>query len=599
LDNTLGNAYTAKVDSLGEVAWAKNTGYYANNASDMSYVSSDILGNVFVTGYFYSDFIKIGSQTFYNDSTYSDLFLIKYSPAGTLLWAKTLGGNMHDISCAVTSDPSGNAYILGSTLSTNLMIGGVHINENAYTGDLVNCIILLKTDSSKNINQNLISGKIINDINSNCIENTTDIAIPNCLVKLTPGDYYSMTDQNGNYSFTSDTGQFIVEEISPPYASILCPGVPGNYAFNFASVNDTSSGNNFYNTYLSNVNDLNVMLGYTRFPVPGQNFDYFVSLRNTGTTTISGTLQLFFDSTLTYTTSIPAPTVITSNKIEFSIDTIHPNENRIYLVEFLTPTTFQIGDTVISNVVVNPFLNDTTPANNFDTLLLTVHSSYDPNCKSVSPEGTISNMQELEYVVHFQNTGSSVAHNITVIDFPDRYFDMSTFRMIASSHPCMVDLSHSNKIIWTFDNIMLPDSGSNQIGSNGFVAYSIKPKTGAPISESIDNYANIYFDYNWPVVTNTTHNLIGYHISVEDHLPVQNNDVVIYPNPTRQNVTIFINENKENLQIDIFNMNGQHLLCAPMKTNMEKLDLSGFSKGMYFIRISGKNLLKYSKLIKD
>lgn len=44
--------------------------------------------------------------------------------------------------------------------------------------------------------------------------------------------------------------------------------------------------------------------------------------------------------------------------------------------------------------------------------------------------------------------------------------------------------------------------------SNGFVAYTIQLKSNLPAGTQITNNADIYFDFNAPIETNTTLNTI-------------------------------------------------------------------------------------------
>jgi hypothetical protein len=53
---------------------------------------------------------------------------------------------------------------------------------------------------------------------------------------------------------------------------------------------------------------------------------------------------------------------------------------------------------------------------------------------------------------------------------------------------------------------MLPDSGSNLDSSSGFVQYRMKALSTNSAGTKIHNTAYIYFDYNDPIVTNTTVN---------------------------------------------------------------------------------------------
>jgi len=51
-------------------------------------------------------------------------------------------------------------------------------------------------------------------------------------------------------------------------------------------------------------------------------------------------------------------------------------------------------------------------------------------------------------------------------------------------------------------------STSDPAGSNGFVAFSLKPKSGLPEGTVIDNQAEIFFDLNEAVITNAVMNTL-------------------------------------------------------------------------------------------
>ncbi|RIJ41429.1 DUF7619 domain-containing protein [Pontibacter oryzae] len=146
---------------------------------------------------------------------------------------------------------------------------------------------------------------------------------------------------------------------------------------------------------------------------------------------------------------------------------------------------------------------------------LTILDSYDPNDKLVSPVGlTEANYTAtgtaLKYKIRFQNTGSDVAYRVVVVDTLSEHLDLSTLQVGAASHTYRFNVSGKGKpvLTWTFDNIMLPDSTSNEPGSHGYIQFSIKPKADLAEKSSVENFADIFFDFNSPVRTNTTVNRI-------------------------------------------------------------------------------------------
>ena len=67
-----------------------------------------------------------------------------------------------------------------------------------------------------------------------------------------------------------------------------------------------------------------------------------------------------------------------------------------------------------------------------------------------------------------------------------------------------MEITGANNIILHFENINLPDSASDLLGSCGFITYKIKIKEYATVGTVITNTAFIYFDFNDAVITNTT-----------------------------------------------------------------------------------------------
>ena len=69
-------------------------------------VTTDSAGGVYIAGTTQSS--GAGGQ---------DVLLVKYDPAGSVLWTKTWGGTNNDFASSVLVDPSGNAYVVGGTNS--------------------------------------------------------------------------------------------------------------------------------------------------------------------------------------------------------------------------------------------------------------------------------------------------------------------------------------------------------------------------------------------------------------------------------------------------------------------------------------------------
>lgn len=144
-----------------------------------------------------------------------------------------------------------------------------------------------------------------------------------------------------------------------------------------------------------------------------------------------------------------------------------------------------------------------------------ITDSYDPNDKAVTPLGITSNNYvrtgtELYYKIRFQNTGSDTAYNVIVRDTLSPHFDLRTFSFGGASHKYSYAIKGQGKPVLevTFANINLPDSTTDESGSNGFFTYKVEHKQGISQGTTITNKADIYFDFNSPITTNTTISII-------------------------------------------------------------------------------------------
>ncbi|MBI2282035.1 MAG: SBBP repeat-containing protein, partial [Bacteroidetes bacterium] len=148
------DAFILKFDNVGVPLWA--TYYGGNSGSDVSYsIITDNSGNVFVTGYTgSSDFPVQNASTFYQGTTNGggyDAFILKFSNAGTRLWATFYGGAGYDFSSSIVTDNIGNVFVMGYTDSPDFPLlnpGGSAFYQGANGG--AEDIFILKFDNLGN-----------------------------------------------------------------------------------------------------------------------------------------------------------------------------------------------------------------------------------------------------------------------------------------------------------------------------------------------------------------------------------------------------------------------------------------------------------------
>ena len=143
-----------------------------------------------------------------------------------------------------------------------------------------------------------------------------------------------------------------------------------------------------------------------------------------------------------------------------------------------------------------------------------VTGSYDPNDKTGFPLGVtdsnyISPNQELQYVIRFQNTGTDTAFTVVIRDTLTTDLDIFSVASGVASHNYSFRMYGPRVLEWTFDNILLPDSNINEPESHGFVVFKVAQNSNLSNGTLIQNAADIYFDFNAPIITNETSHLVN------------------------------------------------------------------------------------------
>ncbi|MFN0217105.1 MAG: T9SS type A sorting domain-containing protein [Saprospiraceae bacterium] len=234
-------------------------------------------------------------------------------------------------------------------------------------------------------------------------------------------------------------------------------------------------------------------------------------------------------------------------------------------------------------------------------------ASSDPNDKQGFPIGYgaahyIRPGTPLEYLVRFQNTGNDTAFTVRLVDTLSAWLDPTSIRPGASSHPYSWDLSGAGVLSFLFENILLPDSNVNEAASHGFVKFTINHRADAPLESVIENTAEIYFDFNEAIVTNTTFHRLGENfVTVGLWQPQQPEySVLVSPNPFSEGTVLEVKGLSENtpIQLQVFDLQGK------LKTEMEsegvrfQLKKGNLSSGIYLFRITQRgSMVGVGKLI--
>lgn len=428
----------------------------------------------------------------------------------------------------------------------------------------------------------VITGILYADNNQNCVFDTGDTLLSGQWVHA--NGFWGYTNASGQYSITVPAGNYIVQPAQVSQVTSGCPSSQSVTVTNGGTVNADFSINiiPFYNvcTY-----------AYSLGIVPGFAGNYYIYIQNTGNMTASGDLCFILPADLNYTGSSPAGATVNGDTICWTYTNLAVGAYMWFNVSFLTPASLPLGTNetaCFSTTITNGSPSNPSCGQGCYSRLVT--GSFDPNDKSVSPagEGPAGDIglteDELVYLVQFQNTGTGPAVNITITDTLSPLLDLTTFEMLNASHNYSVDFFNGNIIRWKFNNINLPDSGSNEPASHGFVQFRIRTLNAPQQGQVVNNSANIYFDFNAPVITNTAVNtyVIPGGISELNGISM----LSVFPNPSSSLITIRINDNSGNIPVNIHDVAGRKVRTLWTQGGTATTDVSALDPGMYFISVT-------------
>lgn len=210
----------------------------------------------------------------------------------------------------------------------------------------------------------------------------------------------------------------------------------------------------------------------------------------------------------------------------------------------------------------------------------TIIGSYDPNDKVPSPLGYGINKYveantDINYTINFQNTGNDTAFKVVIIDTITPVLDINSIQLETASHPYQFERIDTNVIRFVFDSINLVDSFKNEQKSHGFVKFRIGQRADNPDGTKIYNSANIYFDYNAPIITNKTMHTIGRDFVQVNLIPTKIDntkfnieEVKVYPNPFRDKTQIIvIGDILTNAVLNLIDIEGKTIKTVPINSN--------------------------------
>jgi Secretion system C-terminal sorting domain len=511
-----------------------------------------------------------------------------------------------------------NLYIENVTTDTfvNLKNGNSYYenmdNDFSFDSSLYKCYVCIDEDENLFVNPinnntylstyctftpggdyNTIAGTITFDADNNGCS-SSDAIFPFTSVQINDGTITGTSlNSNGTYNFYTQAGTFT---LTPQFENEWFTTSPATVTF--ADNNNNTITQNFCVTANGVHNDAEVTIIPLIPARPGFDAVYKILYKNKGNQTLSGDVTFWYnDAVLDYVSALPAESAAATGSLSWTYYNLLPFESREILLTLNvnspqeTPAV-NIGNALDLVATITPLTEDETPIDNTFALKQTVVGSYDPN-DITCLEGATVNPDKigdyLHYNINFENTGTYPASFVVVKDIIDTAkFDISSLVVLDASHAVEARVT-GNKLEFYFADINLAANGGK-----GNVTFKIKSLETLAVNSSVMQKADIFFDYNWPIVTNeavTTYALLNAPGFTKD------TSVKLYPNPAKNVVTI--SAESAILNIQLFDVQGRLLEAISVNDITTTLDIASRANGIYFIKIATDKGMKVEKLVKE
>ncbi|HRH71096.1 MAG TPA: T9SS type A sorting domain-containing protein [Flavobacteriales bacterium] len=432
----------------------------------------------------------------------------------------------------------------------------------------------------------VVSGTLFNDADQDCVQDPDEPGLPYRILTAQPGPRYGMTDAEGDYFIGTPFGSYTLSQPMVDEAQ-LCPvAVP--VPFTVDGVTPAVTIDLADSSLVPH--DLEVLLYSTAFR-PGFPSHVWGSVRN-NTAYASGavSLSLGFPTLLQPVTSTAGGT-ITSGNIAWSFPILPAYSLQGFGFSGTVPADIALlGQELVITASASNSIGEGSLANNTTTLIRIITGSYDPNDKRGVANNSGSDTQFfldaddwIDYTVRFQNTGTDTAFAVVIRDEIEQDLDLMSFEILGASHEFTPSFGEGRELVFTFNDILLPDSTSDLLGSQGYVAFRLKPRTGIVPGDLIENTAEIHFDFNDPVITEPS--VLVAEVSTAIRTLDGDTAIHVFPNPVDQVLSITISGSAVPYTLEVLTLDGRLVAAHRPSGPSFNLNVGDLAAGSYCIHV--------------
>lgn len=450
--------------------------------------------------------------------------------------ASNAGGDLFAVSQSNTlyrrNAGTGNWASLGPVTTNSATLTGLYTDPQQYLYACFDNDVVYRS-AQPTAEAKYLRGQVLLDKDGNCQLNAGE----------TPAAYWAVTASGPDTytAFTRTDGRY----------TLIVPD--GTYKINLTPVNDlwASCKNNVSVVFTASKDS-----GTVDFPAKIETYcpypavalstpflrrcwenTYYVRYCNEGTAPLNGAqLELLLDPWFDFVSAGLPVAAQNGKQVLLDVGDLQAGECGTVQVRFTLSCDAPLGEEHCMLARLLPETNCPLPSKAQMRDCRPNVGSYDPNDKTAFVDNREENARVapdslLEYQIRFQNTGTDTAFRVVIEDRLSPLLDARSVQPLQASHPFSLDIPDGRTLRFVFDPIALPDSNVNEPASHGFVRFRVAQRPGNLLGAELENRANIFFDGNAPVATNTVRlTLAAEPVGTQDAPPGQAG-VRVYPNP--------------------------------------------------------------------
>lgn len=473
----------------------------------------------------------------------------------------------------------------GEVTLSNLTVGGYILYAAPVGGDMCYDSLFVNVPSL-GAGCGTVAGTVFADLQNDCLLNAGDVGIPYRMVTIEPGEILRLCDQQGAYSADLPLGNYTASAVIPAFTN-NCTIDPTPFAL--TAIDPLIE----LDLAMESIGpDAAVHLEKCCHAL-GDTARYWITVTNAGPYSLSNlSVTLEHSTLLTLQSTQPVNASSIPGEVGWTLPTLAPFGSATFFATLLVPTDpLLLGTIIEATATISSTPADAEPTNDSYTIPDIVIGPYDPNDKQArTSSGNSTDMYfvdvdtHVDYTIRFQNTGSAPANHVRLIDTISSALDLASFELLGASHAYEVQLLPERILRFDFPNIMLPDSAADPSGSNGYISFRLKPAAPS-LGSSINNTADIYFDFNPPIRTNTAALEVDVWASVAQYAPRR---LQLLPNPVRD-VLFLVDLEPGAWNIEVWGADGRRVMNHLMTGDRLQIPVHDLAAGAYMLRATNRN----------